>query len=80
MKNFQVKNLRKVAESNYTFLTTCDKVEKYTELIEKMLRVKIMKQWHSVADCKCVDNIKILNFVDPELQLNTTFIRRVEKV
>ena len=80
MKNFQVKNLRKVAESNYTFLTTCDKVEKYTELIEKMLRVKIMKQWHSVADCKCIDNIKISNFVDPELQLNTTFIRRVEKV
>ena len=55
-------------------------MEKYTELIEKMLRVKIMKQWHSVADCKCVDNIKISNFVDPELQLNTTFIRRVEKV
>ena len=71
-----MKNLRKVAESNYTFLTTCDKVEKYTELIEKMLRVKIMKQWRSVADC----NIKISNFVDPELQLNTTFIRRVEKV
>ena len=39
-----------------------------------------MKQWRSVADCKCVDNIKISNFVDPELQLNTTFIRRVEKV
>ena len=30
------KNLREVAESFYTFLTTPDEVEKYVELIEKM--------------------------------------------
>ena len=38
------KNLRKVAESLYTFLTTCDELEKYVELIKKVLGGKIMKR------------------------------------
>ena len=56
------KNLRKFAELLDIFLATPDDVEKYVEMIQS-----------STSDnCICHFNIKILNLVDPELQLINT--------
>ena len=52
-------NLRKVAKSIYTFLTTHDEVEKYM-------------QSNSSDNCVHHYNVDILNLFDPELQLINT--------
>ena len=52
-------NLRKVAKLLYIFLTTSDEGQKY-------------KQINSADNCIHHYYVKILNFVDPELQLNQT--------
>ena len=55
-------SLQKVAKAVYIFLTVPDEVEKYVEMMQS-----------SFSDnCLCHDNIKILNPLDPELQLINT--------
>ena len=49
-----------------------DEVGKCVELIEKMLKVKIIMQSSSCDNCVRVYNIEILNLFDPELQLINT--------
>ena len=55
-------NLRKVAKSLYTFLTTADEVEIYVEIM----------QWNSSNNCVRRYNIEILNGFDRELKLTNT--------
>ena len=55
-------NLRKVAKSLYTFLTTPDEVEIYVEIM----------QWNSSNNCVRRYNIEILNGFDRELKLTNT--------
>ena len=65
------KSLRKVAEFLYTFLTTPDKVKKYTALIEKTLEAKIMMQSSSSNDYVRCYKIEILNlFNHSQLKTN----------
>ena len=69
------KNLRRVAELFYTFLTTPDEVAKDVELIEKNVGKKITPQSSSFDDCARIYSIKILNLSDPDLQLiNNKFV------
>ena len=58
-KLFEEQNIRKVAEWLYIFLTTSDKVGKYTK----------MMQLNSSVNCVYCYNIKISNLFDPDLQL-----------
>ena len=60
------KNLRRFAESFYTFLTTLD------ELIGKVPEAKTVMQLSFSDDFVRHYYIKILNFFDPELQLIDT--------
>ena len=61
------KNLTKVAQLFYTFLTTPEEKKKYVELIKKMLEAKIMMQSSYSDDCLGVYNIEISDHLDPEL-------------
>ena len=71
-KQNEEKNLGKVAESFYSFLTTSDKGKKYVELLKNTPQAKIMMQSRSSDDLVCHCNIAILNIFDSELQLINT--------
>ena len=58
-------NLRKVAKSLYTFLTTPDEVKKYTKMIQSNFS----------DNCVNCYNIEVLNLFDPEFQWLKTIIK-----